>query len=306
MTVRFRSKNTASFALVPPPTDHDTGLRRTAAVQRRLAAAAAAVTDEELVQGFIDTMSVQEDELRGWGYAESIQGAYELQIVSDGADRAAAPAALWLENEADDAVLFRLAPQDIDRLEFRDCDDIVAARVGERGVRPWLVVLSGVVRRSDEPRLGLCMDLLDQALKASARRAAARLRWAILEHLLSSTGRTRSAAEAALGALGAAAGAAGAALVVTTSNGVHVFSAGHAEAFSLPAHHGDPADMVTTATIVDQYSVTLAMRRTARVAFTGRDRYLLDVAAPLFATWLSGVLRPSLARGDDRRAVTAC
>jgi hypothetical protein len=153
--------------------------------------------------------------------------------------------------------------------------------------------------------LNLYVGLLDQAITAASSQSASRLQWDVVEPLLS-PGDAAARARAALAALTASLGAAGAALVVRTVNGVHAFSVGDADVFSVPYEWGGADQIMTTRSIFGRYSMTLASRRAEGEAFTRREHRLLDLVAPIFATWLSNTLRRQTSRGDSGGRADDC
>jgi GGDEF domain-containing protein len=290
----------------PEPSDahSDDGdmLHRLTAIQRVLSQAVTRGSDRAVVSAFVEALAVCEDvEVRG--YIETLEESFQLEVKLAGS-AGGSPASERLQPRLlPDAVGFqRLDSEDIERFQFPAGHDVLLTRVGDMSTVPWLLAFSGAIRQSDELRLLIYVDLLDQALRAVLSQAAARVTWSILEHLLPTSDRVEQMAQAALAALNTTVEGAGAALVVIMKTGMHVLSLGDAEVFSVPRLYGGADEIVATSTIRDQYSMTLAVRRLEGHAFTRRERYLLDVAAPVFATWLSGVLQnPSYAK--DRRGV---
>jgi hypothetical protein len=280
------------------PADRDT-LHSFSAVQRLLNQALTRGTDREVVGAFAEALAVCEDvEVRA--YVETIHGRFHLEVMLAGSDPGSAPETVRGDALPELAACSRLSGGDVERLRFRAGEDVVLARVGTAVDIPWLIAFSGSIPAEQESRLVVYVDLLDQALRSAASQAATRASWAILEHLLPSVDRPEPAAEAALAALNETVGGRRAALMVTMTTGMHVLSVGDRSIFSAPRTAVGGNDIVATARILDRYSMTLAVTREAERPFTRRDRHLLDVAAPIFSTWLAGVLQqPAFA--NDRR-----
>lgn len=274
MTVRFHSKSTASLTLV----------RRSAAQNER-------DSDEDIIRPFVDAMTgVGVDTL---AYASTVRGTYELSARSSRPTAYDAPRELSLDLRLEAGTPLRLGPDERRRLGFVDGKDVFVSPVGDDRIRGWLLVVTGDIPASDAARLAVYVDLLDQALKAATRYAATCLQSAILDQLLPAGAAPVHAARAALRTLATSTGGTGAALMVTTTGGVHVFSSGASDVFSMPAQHGHADDIVTTCPVLPGYSMTLAVRRLAGTPFSGREQYLLDTATPVFATWASSVLQPA-------------
>jgi hypothetical protein len=298
----------SGFLWKPPvPTSSRTGgstaeqdtLHSLGAVQRLLIQAIARGSDRDVMSAFAESLAVCEDiEVRA--YVETLNGRFQLEVALAGSDPDAAPSVIGADGLPEGVAFARLASADIERLRFTDTEDVIVARVGDPAHVPWLITLSGIIPVEQEARILVYVELLDQALRTVLSQTAVRASWAILEHLLPGGDRVEPAAQAALAALSSAVGGAGAALVVTMLTGMHVFSLGDADVFSVPRPYGEADEIVSTTRILDRYSMTLAVRRLDGVSFTRRERYLLDVASPIFTTWLTGVLQqPSY--GKDRR-----
>src|SRR5262245_18353417 len=228
MTARFHSRNIAGLASAAVPGEHaaiadqpgtggvagEGGSRgiqyRSTAVQRLLAHAVTRGSDRDVVNAFVEALDPCEA-MEIHGYVETVQGAFELRVTRAGAVRCAAPPRLRLDIPANDAAPVRLTVAAIDGLGFRGHSDVIVSRVGDRTAGPWLIVFSGDVPSSDEPRLNRYVALLDQALRTAVTLSAARLQRAILESLLAAGDRTEGAAETARVVLSASLGAAGAA-----------------------------------------------------------------------------------------------
>ena len=197
--------------------------------------------------------------------------------------------------------MVRLSQNDAERLGFRSDNDVLLAGLGTDNGKSWLVALSGRIAARDETRLALYVNLLREAVRHAERVAAARFDWAILQHLLVATDDIEHAARQALGELTAAVSGDGAALIVTTANGMHVLNIFDADAFSGPVASGQANQIASSTQVLDRYTMVIAVRRLRGEAFLRREQQLVDSAAALFASWLSGVLRRP-AFGKDRRA----
>lgn len=278
---------------------HHDALHSLNAVQRLLIQAIAGGSDRGVVSAFAEALAVSEDvEVRG--YIETVQERFQLDVMLAGSDQSAAPTSIRPDALPDGSTFVRLAGADIERLRFRCSGDVLLSRVGDPACVSWLIALTGDIPVENEARLLVYIELLDQALRTVVNQAGSRLSWSILEHLLPAGDRIEPAVQGALTALTQAVGGAGAALVVTMLTGMHVLSLGDADVFSVPRPFGEADEIVATSRILDRYSMTLAVRRLDGQIFTRRERHLLDVAAPIFSTWLTGTLQqPAYAK--DRR-----
>jgi hypothetical protein len=250
-----------------------------------------------VVAAFADALAVWDDiEVRG--YVENLRGEFMLDVALPGSDPAAAPAVLDDEFVRSDIGLVRLPRSDAQRLDYRADEDVFMAGFGSESDERWVIAMSGRIDARDESRLALSMNMLREAVRHAAGVARARVDWAILQHLLVATDDSERAAQAALDELKRAVQGVSAALFVTTTNGMPITRIGDADALSVSS--GDASHLVSTVGM-DRYQMNLAVGRSHGEAFMRRDQQVVDGAAGLFASWLSGVLRrPGYIK--DRRA----
>jgi hypothetical protein len=280
--------------------DEEETFDRVASLHELLNHAVSTGNTRDVVGAFAEALTVWDDiEVRG--YIEDLRGKFVLEASLAGSDPDAAPPVLDDDFVDGDVGLVRLSRSDVERLGFRLEEDVFIAGFGKSGGEHWFVALSGRIAPADEPRLALSINMLREAVRHAERIAAARVDWAILQHLLVAADNVEPAAQAALKELTTAVDAANAALIVTTSNGMQILSIGDAVAFSVPGRSGQANQIVSTLQVLERYTMVLALRRSQARAFMRRDQQVVDSAALVFASWLSGILqRPEYIK--DRRA----
>jgi len=279
--------------------DEDDMFDRVASLHGLLNHAVTSGSSRDVVSAFAEALAVWDDiEVRG--YVEDMRGRFVLEVALAGSDSAVAPAAIDDDLLRGDIGLVRLSKSDAERLGFAVEDDLFAAGFGKQGGEYWLLALSGRIAQRDESRLALSIKMLREAVRHADRIAAARVDWSILQHLLVASDNVETPAKQALAELAASVNADVAALVVTTFNGMHVLSLGAAAAFSGRGRDEEGHELLTTADIQGRYRLAIAVQRVEGRPFMRRDQQVLEGAAPLFVSWLSGVLqRPGAVK--DRR-----
>jgi len=284
-----------------PVNDSDT-VQRVSSLHRLLRDAVASGSERDVVNVFADAVAVWDDiEVRG--YLEDVAGHFVLSVSLVGSDATEAPTVLDDDTVRDAATPTLLSATDAERFGFHATRDLFIARLdGTTGV-PWVVALSGAIAPDLEPRLALYVELLRQALQNTARISSTRMEWRILQPLLVASDKVEEAARAAFDELRAEVGGADAMLVVTTSNGHHVLSVGDGDLFSAARTSGEPSQIVSRATLLDRYTMAIAMRRPSGRAFTRREQQILDRAAAIFVSWLSGALQRTVSHRDRRDAL---
>jgi len=274
-------------------------MRRVTAVGRLLDQAGAG-SEQDVVKAFAEAMAIWE-ELEVRGYVENVHGQLVLSVDLPGSNRAEAPLAIDGDQVGAEAPLLSLSPSDADRLGFA-APHVCLTRFGPSRDIPWLITFSGELKPDAEARLEAYVNLLGQALRATFASASARTSQALLQQLLLPDDNIERPACAALDQLTKTLQAAGSALMVTTSNGMHVLSVGDDDTFGTASGAAPVTQIATTARLLDRYRMVLAVRRGDNIAFTRREQQLVDIAAALFSAWLPGALRRAAAGQDRRRS----
>ena len=165
MTARFPSKSIGSFTLVPPASNDGTlacSAYGITAVQQLLGPAIAEGSDEAVVRTFVGAVARFEG-LKARAYVRTNGHSFDLQVARPG-EWAPRSSSLWLEGLRADSKFFRLSAREILDLDLYDGPDVLMARVGDRSVRSWLLIFSGVLPESEDARVQACIAALEQAL----------------------------------------------------------------------------------------------------------------------------------------------
>jgi hypothetical protein len=254
--------------------------------------------ESEVISTFAEAL-IAWDDIEVRGYVQDIRGHFMLAVATPGADRTQVVSiASGLYDE-----LTRLTAAEAHRAGFRQDRDIFMARFGGHDTQPWLLALSGVIRSDDESRLSLYVDLLREAVSRAASIAEARFSGVLFQRLLGATGDVEETGTAALDELKGAIDAEYAGLEVVTSRGTHVLSFGERVAPASDDAVASRDQVVSAITVCDDHTMTLVAQRPRTTPFTRREQQIVDRAATIFSTWLTGVLtRPAAAPVLERRS----
>lgn len=247
-------------------------------------------SEQDVIAAFAEAL-IAWDDIEVRGYVQDVHGQFTLSAATPGIDRQVATLLTGVALPVG-GPLTRLSPAESHRAGLRHDRDVFLAQLAGPHIQPWCIVLSGVIRPEDEPRLSLYVDLLRGALDRTATIAETRVSWAILQQLLSASGDPAETGLAALDDLRVAIDAQQIGMQVTGARGVRGPTIGDAMLFGT-AGPTRVDQLVSLASIGDGETMTIRAQRVAGKAFTRREQQIVDRTAAIFSAWLSGVRKRS-------------
>lgn len=281
------------------PVDEGDAFDRVSSLHKLLQDVIEGGAEQDVISAFAEAL-IAWDDIEVRGYAQDVHGQLTLSVATPGVDRHVAVALMPGAAQPLGSQLLRLSPAEAHRAGFRHDRDIFAAQLSGTHTQPWYIVLSGVIRPEDEPRLSLYVDLLRGALDRTAAIAETRVNWAILQQLLSASGDPTDAGQAALETLRVAIDAERIGLQVTGGRGSRGLALGDPALF-VPAGAAPVDQLVSMTTVGDDETMTIRAHRLQGRPFTSREQQIVDRTAAVFAAWFSGV-RKRAAVPVERRA----
>lgn len=277
----------------------ESDLERLSALCKLLADASLQGSDRDIVAAFVETLAVWHD-FEGYGYIETPHEEYARDVTLPGVDMARTPALIARASLPDVDELSRLARSDMERAGFSSGDELVLARIGE-GMGSWLVAVAGSIQLEDLPRLGLYVDLLDQAVARGTQHATATLLATLSKHLLVDADNPEEQARRALREVQAALGMRTAGFTVTSRTGAPFLHVGASYTAADLKAGSDVGRIVVIRRDPRQYAMALVGNWSSDHRVTQQQHHLVEAVADVLESWVQRLVSRS-ARGGDRRA----
>ena len=255
--------------------------RRMATLYQLLQDAGDTGTERDVVQMFVDAVSVWED-AETFAFRGDLSGRFVLDVALAGADRTEVPYALEPAHAPTEPAVRLLTSDEKEQLGFRTFGETAWTTVAAAGVS-WCFAF--VSEPASLERLELYVATLRVALPSTLARESARLTWAMMQHLVEAQ-TPQAAAVRALGTVSAAVPAE-IAIDVSHVNGRLSFSLGRPDRDA----RTDERSAALLRAMLDPAAdlrATLELRPFEGRAFGHRELTLFDAAADTLRTWLTG------------------
>ena len=187
----------------------------------------------------------------------------------------------------------------MERVGFSSGDELVLARIGE-GTGSWLVAVAGSVQPEDLPRLGLYIDLLDQAVARATQHATAQVLATLSKHLLVDSDNPEEQARQALREVQATLGMRTAGFTVTSRTGAPMLHVGASYTAADLEAGSDAGRIVVIRRDPRQYAMALVGNSSSDHRVTQQQHHLVEAVADVLESWVRRLVSRSGHAGDRR------